>query len=86
MKIKPALRNTLQHWEESTVAKAAEWLPQNEAARGVQSPHFWIVTALMAIGTLLYYIDQTPLSNKPEGQSSTGLPVGIYILTNRSGG
>jgi len=42
------------------VAKAAEWSPQSDA-RGVRSPHFWIITALIAFGALLYYADQTPL-------------------------
>ena len=63
MKIESILRSPLQRWGESIVAKTAEWLPQNEAARGVRSTHFWIVSALVALCTLLYYADQTPLSN-----------------------
>ncbi len=59
--IKPILKSTWQHWKESIVAKAAGWSPQSDTARGVRSPHFWIITALIAFGTLHYYVDQTPL-------------------------
>lgn len=61
MTIKPTLKNIPQRWKESIVAKAAEWLPQSEGAKGMRSPHFWIITALMAFCTLLYYVDRTPL-------------------------
>ena len=61
MIIKPALKNIPQRWKESIVSKVAEWLPQRKAAKTVGSPHFWIITGLMASGTFLYYVDQTPL-------------------------
>jgi len=59
--IKSTLKSTAQRWKESLVAKAAEWLPQGDIAGGVRSPHFWVITVLLAIGTLFYYVDQTPL-------------------------
>jgi len=65
MKIKTILKSTLQRWEESIVAKATEWSLPSDAARGVRSPHFWIIAVLMAGGTLNYYIDQTPLVSVP---------------------
>ena len=61
MEIKPILKGILQRWIEITLAKVAEWLPRSDATRGARSPHFWIITALMALGTLSYYVDQTPL-------------------------
>jgi len=65
VKIKLALKSTLQHWKASVVTKVAEWLPQSDVARGVRSPHLWVVAALMLLGTLNYYMDQTPLANVP---------------------
>jgi len=62
---KPTPKGTFQHWKESTVTKAAEWLLQSHVVRGIRSPHFWIITALMAFGTFNYYVDQTPLSSMP---------------------
>jgi len=59
--IKPTLKSTLQRWKESIVAKAGEWLPQSDVARGVRSPHLWAITALIAVGALFYYADQIPL-------------------------
>jgi signal transduction histidine kinase len=57
----PILKNILQPWKENIVAKVTKWLPQSESAKGIRSPHFWIITALVAFCTLLYYFDQTPL-------------------------
>ena len=54
-------KNNLQNWKERVVSKATEWSPNGSATSGVRSPHFWIITALMAFFTFLYYIDQTPL-------------------------
>ncbi|MDH5695854.1 MAG: ATP-binding protein [Dehalococcoidia bacterium] len=68
--IKPVLKSRLQRWKKSLVNKAAEWSPRSDVARGVRSPHFWIITALIAFGTLNYYMDQTPLVNmSPFNQS-----------------
>ena len=65
VRIKLAAKSTLQRWKASVVVKAAEWSPHSGTARAVQSPHLWIVTALMAFGALNYYMDQTPLANIP---------------------
>ncbi len=54
-------KNNLQNWKERVVSKATEWSPNGGATSGVRSPHFWIITALMAFFTFLYYVDQTPL-------------------------
>ncbi len=64
MIIKHTPKSILQRWKESTVAKATEWSLQNDT-RGVRSPHFWIIAALMVGGTLNYYMDQTPLVSLP---------------------
>ena len=37
-------------------------LPGNQVSRGVGSPHLWIIVALMAILTLVYYAGHTPLA------------------------
>ncbi len=41
--------------------KVAELSPPRSTAKAVQTPHFWVITVLMAFGALNYYIDQTPL-------------------------
>lgn len=38
------------------------WLPASQVSRGVRSPHFWIVVALMAFFALIYYAGHTPLA------------------------
>lgn len=45
------------------LARTANWLPRNDTARGVRSPHFWVITSLIVLSALLYYVDQTPLVN-----------------------
>jgi len=68
--IKPVAGSILQRWNASIVAKVAEWLPQSDTTRGARSPHFWIITALMVLGMLSYYVDQTSLvSISPFGHS-----------------
>ena len=37
-------------------------LPGSQVSRGVRSPHFWIIVALMAVLTLVYYAGHTPLA------------------------
>jgi len=36
-------------------------LPGNQIPRGAASPHFWAIAGLMAVLTLIYYADRTPL-------------------------
>ncbi len=43
------------------VEKVAVLSPQSDVAGSVRSHHLWIITALMAFGAFLYYVDQTPL-------------------------
>jgi signal transduction histidine kinase len=50
-----------QRWEENSAVRIAEWLSNEQRARGVRSPHCWIIVALMALLTFVYYIDQTSL-------------------------
>ncbi len=65
MTTKPVVKDIPQQGIKSIIAKAAEWLPNNEVSRGIRSPHFWIITALIVLGTANYYVDQTPLANIP---------------------
>jgi signal transduction histidine kinase len=55
-------KSVTRRWQEKILTIATEWSPPSET-RGVRSPHFWIIAALMAFGTLNYYIDQIPLVN-----------------------
>jgi len=59
--VRPIVKSTLQRWKEGIIARAAEWSPLSEAAKGRRSRHFWIITALIVFGALQYYVDQTPL-------------------------
>lgn len=65
MTTKSTPKSTLRRWEESIEGKVANWLPQSKATGGVRSPHFWIITALLALLTFIYYVEQTPLVNIP---------------------
>lgn len=55
--------NTSRSRIESLVAKTTERLLRSYDARGVRSPHFWIIAALMAVLSLLYYAGHTPLAH-----------------------
>ena len=50
-----------RRWEENTAGRLLEWLSEEQRPRGVRSPHCWIIVALMAVLTFVYYVDQTPL-------------------------
>ena len=52
-----------RRWKESSARKITEWLPQDQTPRGVRSPHFWIIAALMAVLTLVYHAGHTPLAH-----------------------
>jgi len=52
-----------QRWKENSATKIIGWLPENQKPRGMRSPHFWIIAALMAVLTLVYYAGHTPLAN-----------------------
>ena len=61
----PAPKSIWQRWKESSARKISEWLPEDQTSRGVRSPHFWVIAALVAVLTLVYYVDQTPLVSIP---------------------
>lgn len=58
----PAPKSTWQRWNDNIAKKILKWLPENQVSRGVRSPHFWIIAALMAVLTLVYYAGYTPLA------------------------
>jgi signal transduction histidine kinase len=59
----PIPKSTWQRWKDSITMKTIEWLPENQVSRGVRSPHLWIIAALMAVLTLIYYAGHTPLAH-----------------------
>ncbi len=62
MTTKPTLRVFSERWRRNIVAKVTAWPLESESAKGIRSPHFWIIMALMAFCSFLYYVDQTPLA------------------------
>jgi signal transduction histidine kinase len=54
--------NTWQCWHDSITKKTLEFLPGNQVSRGVRSPHFWVIAALIAILSLIYYAGYTSLA------------------------
>jgi signal transduction histidine kinase len=58
----PTPESTWQRWKDSIAMKTIKWLPENQVSRGVRSKHFWIIAALMAVLTLVYYAGRTPLA------------------------
>lgn len=58
----PISKSTWQNWKDSIAMKTIKWLPENQVPRGVRSPHFWIIAALMAVLALVYYAEYTPLA------------------------
>jgi signal transduction histidine kinase len=55
--------STWQRWKESSASKITKWLPEDQRSRGIRSPHFWIIAALMVVLAFVYYVDQTPLAS-----------------------
>jgi signal transduction histidine kinase len=51
-----------KHWADRVAINVISRLPGNQVPRGVRSPHFWIIIALMAVLVLVYYAGQTPLA------------------------
>jgi PAS domain S-box-containing protein len=70
MTTKSIPKSTVRRWEESIEGKVANWLPKSKATGGVRSPHFWIITALLALLTFIYYVAQTSLVSIPPFNSS----------------
>jgi signal transduction histidine kinase len=54
---------TRKSWADRVVINVIGRLPGNQVPRGVRSPHFWIIVALMAVLTLVYYAGHTPLAH-----------------------
>jgi len=59
----PTPKSKWQRWRDSIAMKTIKWLPENQISKGVRSHHFWIIAALMAVFTLVYYAGYTPLAN-----------------------
>jgi len=59
----PTPKSTWQRWKDSIAMKAITWLPGDQVSRGVRSRHFWIIAAILAVLTLVYYAGYTPLAN-----------------------
>ena len=58
----PTPKSTWRRWEDKIARKVLKCLPENQVSRGVRSPHFWIIAALMAVITLVYYAGYTPFA------------------------
>jgi len=58
----PTPKSTWQRWKDSVAIKIINRLPGSQVSRGVRSPHFWIIVAIMAVLALLYYAEYTPLA------------------------
>jgi signal transduction histidine kinase len=54
----PAPKSTRRWREGIAKIKDAQWLPDSHVPRGVRSPHFWIIAALMAVLAFVYYADR----------------------------
>jgi len=73
----PTPESTWQRWKDSIAMKIIKWLPENQVSRGVRSPHFWIIAALMAVLTLVYYAGYTPLAH-PGGFFTDAFPHDLH--------
>jgi len=58
----PAPESARKHWADRVAIRIINRLPGSQVSRGVRSPHFWTIVALMAVLTLVYYAGQTPLA------------------------
>jgi len=58
-----AFSNTLGIKMKSMAFTISEGFPHDKSIPFIKNIHFWMITALMAVITFLYYIDQTPLIN-----------------------
>jgi signal transduction histidine kinase len=56
-------KGTRKRWTDRVAIKIINRLPGSQVSRGVRSPHFWIIVALMAVLTLVYYARYTPLAH-----------------------
>lgn len=51
-----------ERWWDIIAMRTIKWLPKNQVSRGARSPHLWIIVAIMAALTLVYYAGNTPLA------------------------
>jgi signal transduction histidine kinase len=56
-------KSARKHWADRVAINVISRLPGNQVPRGVRSPHFWIIVALMAVLVLVYYAGQTSLAH-----------------------
>lgn len=56
-------KGTRERWKDSVAIKIINRLLGSQLSRGARSPHFWIIAALMAVLTLVYYAGHTPLAH-----------------------
>lgn len=70
--------NAIQRWMVNVLEKVAEWSLRISATRGLRSPHFWIITTLIILGTATYYVDQTLLADIPP--FNLGFFTGVHDL------
>jgi signal transduction histidine kinase len=54
-------KSVWQRWEENSAGRLVEWLSDERRPKGIRSPHCWIIVAIMAFLTFIYYVDQTSL-------------------------
>lgn len=59
----PVTKTTRTHRVDRIAISVINRLPGSQISRGVRSPHLWIIVAVMAVLTLVYYAGQTPLAH-----------------------
>jgi hypothetical protein len=63
MTAKFTLKSIQRYWEDSIVARAAEW--KADTNKGWFNRHLFIIAALMVLCIFQYYVDQTALTSLP---------------------
>ena len=63
MNIDTVPMSTQQNWKDKVAIRIINCLPENQVSKGVRSPHFWVIAAIVAILTLVYYAGHTPLAH-----------------------
>jgi signal transduction histidine kinase len=59
----PVQKSARKRWTDIAAISIINRLPGNQVPRGVRSPHFWIILAVMAVFALVYYAGHTPLAH-----------------------
>jgi signal transduction histidine kinase len=63
MNIDTVPMSTQQNWKDKVAIRIINCLPENQVSKGVRSPHSWIIAAMVAVLTLVYYAGHTPLAH-----------------------